>query len=202
MALPGLAVALLAAGRSTRFGAADKLAADLGGRALIGWAAEAGRTVEAAHHLLVAPAGVDWGSHAPGYRLVVNSRPEAGMAHSLGLAAAAAQEAGASALMVLLADMPFVTAEHLDAVLGQFATDGASAVFSCSPEGVAQPPALFPARAFADLQALEGDRGAQGLATGSALVNADARLLLDVDTPEDLAWARAMVTNTESKAPD
>ncbi|MCW2365751.1 molybdenum cofactor cytidylyltransferase [Sphingobium sp. B7D2B] len=202
MALPGLAVALLAAGRSTRFGTADKLAAELGGSALIGWAAEAGRTVKAAHHLLVAPAGVDWGSQAPGYRLVVNSRPEAGMAHSLGLAARAAQDVRASALLVLLADMPFVTAEHLDAVLGGAAADEASAVFSCSPDGVAQPPALFPARAFGDLQALKGDQGARSLATGSALVNADARLLLDIDTPEDLARARAMVANTESKAPD
>ncbi|MCW2350989.1 nucleotidyltransferase family protein [Sphingobium sp. B12D2B] len=202
MALPCLAVALLAAGRSTRFGTADKLAADLGGRALIVWAAKAGRTVEAAHHLLVAPAGVDWGSHAPGYRLVVNYRPEAGMAHSLGLAARAAQDVGASAMLVLLADMPFVTGKHLDAVLGRFATDRASAVFSCSPDGVAQPPALFPARAFGDLQALKGDRGARGLATGAALVSADARLLLDIDTPDDLARARAMVANTESKAPD
>ncbi|MBU0556989.1 MAG: NTP transferase domain-containing protein [Alphaproteobacteria bacterium] len=201
MAVPDLAVALLAAGRSTRFGTADKLRADLGGRPLIGWAAQAERSVEAAHHLLVAPAGVDWEALAPGYRLLVNVQPEAGMSHSLCLAAQAAQEAGAAALLVLLADMPFVTGTHLKAMLGRLATDEARAVFSCSPDGVAQPPALFPARDFGVLQALDGDRGARGLAAGAALVPADARLLLDVDTPGDLARARDMAETTGTDKP-
>src|SRR5690606_372676 len=104
---PGLAVALLAAGGSTRFGVADKLAANLGGRPLIGWAAAAGRALPADHHLLIASAGAPFDAAALGYRLIVNPRPEQGMAHSLHLAAQAAREAGAQALLILLADMPF-----------------------------------------------------------------------------------------------
>ncbi|MBT2185502.1 nucleotidyltransferase family protein [Sphingobium nicotianae] len=187
----GLAVALLAAGRSTRFGVADKLLAQLGDRPLIKWAADAGLSVGADHRFLVA--GDDFDADTLGYRLCPNPHPEHGMATSLRIAATAAREAGASALLILLADMPFVTAAHLARLVATFLRDSSAPVFSTAEGGTPQPPSLFPASLFAALQALEGDKGARSLAVGATLVVAGADALLDVDTPDDLDSARQSI---------
>jgi molybdenum cofactor cytidylyltransferase len=184
-----LAVALLAAGRSTRFGAADKLSADLGGRPLIAWAAAAGLRVDAAHHFMVAPADAAFIATAPGYQLLINPSPERGMASSLRIAAKAAQDAGAAALLILLADVPFVQTDHLRRLTSAGARPS-QAIFTRSPSGIAQPPALFPAAMFPHLLALEGDHGARALAHDALHIDADADQLLDIDREQDLAEAR------------
>lgn len=187
----GLAVALLAAGRSTRFGTADKLGALLGGRPLLAWAAQAGCAIEAEWRFVVA--GPDMRTDVPGYERLINAQPEQGLASSLRMAAGAAAEVGAGALLILLADMPFLEAEHLRRLVDVHREEPACAVFSVLPEGVPQPPALFPAELFGALRALEGDKGARGLAAGARLVEAGESSLFDVDTAEDLERARLLL---------
>jgi molybdenum cofactor cytidylyltransferase len=187
----GLAVALLAAGRSTRFGDSDKLGAPLGGRALIEWAAGAGRSVNAAQHFVVMGPDFPQQYCQAGYRQVVNNIPAEGLASSLRLAACYARESGASALLILLGDMPLVTADHLRRVLAL--SDPTRPVFSRIVGGAAQPPALFPSAMFPPLEGLSGDNGARGLARDAAFVEAPADSLIDVDTPEDLARCERLI---------
>jgi molybdenum cofactor cytidylyltransferase len=189
----GIAVALLAAGRSKRFGDTDKLSAPLGGKPLIDWAAEVGRTVNAAQHFVVTGAEAPQQERAAGYARLPNADAGEGMASSLRLAARHARETGASALLVLLGDMPFVRSAHLAALMAAFADDPSIAVFSHAPGGVPQPPAIFPTTLFPALEALSGDAGARPLARGAALVEAAADSLVDVDTPVDLALCARLI---------
>jgi len=186
-----IAVALLAAGRSTRFGESDKLAAELGDRTLIHWAAEAGLSVPARRWFLVA--GPDAGGDAEGYERLTNPAPTQGLGSSLRIAAAAAAQAGVDGLLILLADMPFIGKAHLGRLASAFGYDGTRPVFSLAPDMAAQPPALFPASLFEALQAIQGDKGARGFAEGASLVSTDPERLIDIDTPDDLARARALL---------
>ena len=188
-----LAVALIAAGRSARFGAADKLCAPLGGKSLIEWAAQAGRAIDAAQHFAVTAPDFP-PHHCPaGYALLRNPDAAEGMAASLRIAARHARGTGATALLVLLGDMPLVRPAHLAALIAAFADDPALPVFTRVPRGAPQPPALFPAALLPALEVLSGDAGARGLARGAAFVEADPEQLVDVDTEADLALCARLI---------
>ncbi len=188
-----LVVALLAAGRSSRFGAANKLAAPLAGKPLLQWAADAGLAVTAAQHLLVAPQDRDAISCPAGYALLRNPDAEEGMASSLRLAARHAREMEATALLVLLGDMPLVRGDHLAALLAAAAQDRARPVFSRAPGGVPQPPAVLPAALFPAMEALSGDKGARMFTPDAVMVEAPADSLIDVDRPADLARCARLI---------
>ena len=145
--------------------------------------------IYAEHHWLVEQAEAPLKSAVPGYERLANPQAALGMASSLKVAALAAQARGVDALLILLADMPFVSAAHLQALLAQSAAHPAQPVFSVTPDGVAQPPALFPATFLPALTALEGDKGARTLANGAILVECPADQLFDVDSTSDLAQA-------------
>jgi molybdenum cofactor cytidylyltransferase len=94
--------------------------------------------------------------------------------------------------VVCLGDMPFVRAEHVAALLGAFEASGGRAI--CAPrfDGRRGNPVLWPARCFAEMEALGGDAGARALLDAHAaevcyVPVADAGVVLDVDTPEALA---------------
>jgi len=96
--------------------------------------------------------------------------------------------AGAEGVMVLLADMPRVTAGHVAALAAAFRPDGI-----CVPvfQGRRGNPVLLARRYFAEIQGLTGDKGARGLIAEHAeavaeVVVADDGILIDVDTPEAL----------------
>ena len=168
---------------------ASKLDALLGGRPLVEWAAATGRGIDAEHHWLVEQADAPVQSAVQGYERLANTQAALGMASSLKIVALAAQERGVDALLILLADMPFVSTAHLRALLGQSAAHPAQPVFSVAPDGVAQPPALFPSTFLPALASLEGDKGARSLSLDAVLVECPADQLLDVDTVTDLAQA-------------
>ena len=128
-------------------------------------------------------------SAVPGYERLPNPQAALGMASSLKVAAFAAQGRGVDALLVLLADMPFVTAAHLRELLAQSAAHPARPVFSVGPDGIAQPPALFPSILLPALISLEGDKGARSLSQDAILVECPAAQLFDIDSAEDLAQA-------------
>ena len=193
VSVDGLVVALLAAGRSQRFGDADKLAAMLGGKSLIDWAADAGRVVDAAQHVVVTGRDVPQQIVPADYTQLRNPDATEGLSSSLRVAARHAREAKASALLVLLGDMPFVRPSHLSLLVATFNADPDTPVFSHAPGNAAQPPAILPAGLFPALEALGGDTGARSLARGAALVEAPADTLVDVDTPEDLALCTRLI---------
>lgn len=184
-------VALLAAGCGRRFGG-DKLDANCAGKPLGQWAVEA-----------IAAAGLDPGicvtgparprflESAQGWEQVVNPAPEAGLGFSLALAARHAEQAGNGALLVVLADMPLVAPAHLR-VLAACASPAATGWGEDRP-GV---PALLPANLLPQIAALSGDAGAARILNALpdlVLLSAPPGSLLDVDTPEDLARAEAVL---------
>jgi molybdenum cofactor cytidylyltransferase len=177
-------VALLAAGRAERFGG-GKLDAMLGARAVGAWALAAARGLGAP---VVVIAGETPLGFAAGADICVNTRASLGMGGSIALAAAQAKARGAARLLVMLADMPLVSVELLQALVAATPPSGAAA---CAYEdGAHGPPACFDAALFDRLIAMPPERGANAVLKGVAdlaLVQPRPGQLADVDRREDLA---------------
>lgn len=182
-------LALLAAGQSRRFGDRDKLTALLGDR-MLGLHA-AGTTADMPFVDKMVIGSPEHGCAAQwsdlGYQIIANDDAALGQATSVGLAAVHAIKAGAGALCIMLADMPFVTREHIDELIAAFAQSGGTV--ASARGGQAMPPAIFPSSAFQSLTVLEGDSGARRLLADARLIAGDDPVLMDIDSAEDLAQA-------------
>jgi len=183
------ALILLAAGRSARFGDADKLAADYLGKPLAYHVVTAFEDMPFAMRIAVAlETRLDFASR--GYDVIVNDAPDEGQSRSVGLGVSEAARRGVSAVLIALADMPRVTAAQLYRLIDE--ADDERAVVASSDGVKPSPPALFGAAHFDALMSLSGDRGARELiARGRHVVTSPAELI-DIDTPEDLAALRAL----------
>jgi molybdenum cofactor cytidylyltransferase len=180
---PGdVAVVLLAAGLSRRFGAADKLLAPLAGKPLIQHSLDLLARFAFGERLAVvrdgAPelAGLLSGA---GWRLVVNPAPERGKGSSLALGIGAIERMDAA--LIWLADMPVVPAAHVQALLEK---DGP--IVASRQDGVNQPPALFRKAHFPTLMECRDDAGPRALMRLAAGIDASSQDLHDVDREEDL----------------
>ncbi|MFV0623008.1 NTP transferase domain-containing protein [Sphingomonas sp. ac-8] len=182
------ALVLLAAGRSLRFGEADKLVEPFLDKPLAYHVVTALEAVP--FHCRVAVVchtSLDFASR--GYTVIENPTPEDGQASSVRLGVQAALDQGASAVLIALADMPRVTATHVYRLLDY--AEGPDAVIASSNGVHPTPPALFGANHFPELLRCCGDEGARALVRGGHHVITRADELLDIDTPEDLAALRA-----------
>lgn len=181
-----LAGVLLAAGASRRFGPDDKLLSTFEGRPLVTHAAEALRLVQPDLLVGVVRSG-QIADRLSGYHCVTPPETDPKQADSLRAGVAEAKARGATRVLVVLGDMPLVTPDLMQAVVARCTdTQPSAATNGARP----MPPACFPAASLDDLLALRGDRGAGALLKGlppSALVEASAEQLRDVDTPEELA---------------
>ncbi|MEN2787343.1 nucleotidyltransferase family protein [Sphingomonas qilianensis] len=184
------ALILLAAGRSQRFGAADKLAQEFLGQPLAFHVVTALESVPFLDRIVVKH-GTALDFAARGYRVIHNAQPEIGMSSSVKLGVACARDQGADAVMIALADMPRVTAAHVLRLLD--AADGRDAVVASSDGVKPCPPAVFAADRFDALLALHGDEGARAMIAGGKHVIAPTAELLDIDRPEDLERLRALL---------
>lgn len=183
---------ILAAGRSRRFGS-TKLLADLAGKPLVRHAAAAAFGAFGDNTLLVT--GHDALRVADAARgcfgaTVENPHHGDGMGTSLALAAGTLQDR-AGAIVVVLADQPFVPAAHLRELADTWngRSDEIVATRYGDTDGV---PALLPAGLFPMLQSLDGDAGARVLFTDPRFRVCHVPLAtasIDIDTPEDLAAA-------------
>lgn len=183
-----IAAILLAAGTSRRFGTDDKLLAPLAGEPLVLHAAR--RIVELAPGRRIAVCRDAGGTLAQrltelGFAIAVNPHPDRGLSRSLACGVAEAARGPAAAALICLADMPFVTAAHLQRLLARFDPDTAPVVASGDGEA-AMPPALFARAMFDRLCAGEGDRGGKVLLAGAAIIPASPGELRDIDRPGDL----------------
>jgi molybdenum cofactor cytidylyltransferase len=192
-----IAAVVLAAGRSTRMGAANKLTADIGGTPMGRRVAEAALASAAALVLVVTghQAGEVRAALA-GLRVtfVDNADYAAGLSASL-KAGVAAVPATAEAALVLLGDMPRVTSAHLDRLIAAFAAEEGAAIVVPTHAGRRGNPVVWPRTYFAEMLQLEGDAGAKRLMAAHASrvrevdLGTDA-ILVDVDTPDALAAVR------------
>jgi CTP:molybdopterin cytidylyltransferase MocA len=173
------AVAVLAAGLGTRFGG-NKLEAMCAGKPLGRWAVEAAEAAGLGRGMIVTgPEGV---SFADGWARLANPAPDEGLGSSLALAARLALMGGEEALLVLLADMPLVSADYLREL-----ADQAAPAATRYPKGHAGVPALLDRGLMELASRFTGDHGAGPLLKEATLLDPPARMLRDVDTPEDLA---------------
>lgn len=199
----GWSALILAAGAGRRFGASGnangsggKLLADLGGAPVIRRVAERVAAAGFAEVLVVTGAeGAALRASLQGLSCRTITAPDwaEGMAASLraGIAALHPEAAG---VCVFLGDMPLVPA----GLCASLAASAQGAGYAARPRCAGQPghPVAFARAAFADLLALQGDAGATALlkarpASVAYVETADRGVLLDIDTPGDLASAAA-----------
>lgn len=185
--MSGLAVAILAAGRSARFGAEDKLAALFRGKPLGLHTAEALTGLEFGHRWVIVrtadhPCAPGW--TWAGFETVVNADAAQGMGASLRCAAERAKEAGAEGLMVCLADMPLVPSAHFSALVQAWTERGG--LVASQDGALVSPPAIFSREQFGALSSLTGDQGAKPLLKTAYRVTSPRGALVDVDDPETL----------------
>ena len=191
----GLLVAVLAAGRASRFGG-GKLDADLGGRPVGQWVLDAVAAAGLAPGVIVVPAAVPgFADAAPGWGLLPNPRAAAGLGTSVSAAAQEAARRGAARLLVLLADMPLLDPGHVRALF-----ESAAPAATRYPRDTPGVPVVLPADLFPELAGITGDRGAAAVLRGRAdvtLVDPPPGMLADIDRPEDLA-----ALNPPARSPD
>lgn len=192
--VPNACTAVLAAGASTRMGTC-KLTRPFAGSTLLERALRAARGCAAAETVVVTGAyrdAVARSAQELGAREAFNPSWECGQSTSVRTAARFAAARGYDLLLVMVADQPYVKAAHLDALLRAYATGGAHA---CVTQGAQRRgnPCLFDRTCFRLLEELEGDEGARSMLRAHpelavrAVPAADARVLDDVDTPDELA---------------
>lgn len=187
MAQPNIALVLLAAGASSRFGG-RKLECSLGGD-MVGLVT-ARRLVAlpfAARIAICNSADVRLaeGFKHLGFSIVANDDVTAGMSGSIALAAATAAKLEVDALLIVLADMPNISVSHIQAMIDIHRAGAGRVATICA--GTISPPALFASADFAALGALSGQAGARAMLSRATLVEAEEWAVADIDTREDLA---------------
>lgn len=120
--------------------------------------------------------------------VVVNENYESGIGGSIAVAARACRP-GASALLLLLADQPLVTAKHLLALIDAWSGSD-NEIVATAFDDAQGPPVLLPRGTFDDLCQLSGDTGARALFRDKRFSLKSVRFEpagVDIDTPADLA---------------
>ncbi len=177
------ALLLLAAGRGTRFGG-GKLAARLEGKFLARHAVDNLSDLPFTRRIAVCSAETP---NLPGFERIALQPAGAPLSRSIGVGIAAL--ANEDAVLIALADMPLVPASHFETLLTRF--DGDRTGTRVGNQTMV--PAIFGARHFPALMALSGDKGAGAMLRDAPAVELEPSLALDVDTPEDLHRASALL---------
>lgn len=182
--------AILAAGGASRFGS-TKQAAKLEGIPLVRKAIETAADICGDRVVTVIGHGAETVLAAvaatPGF-IVVNEHYEKGLGTSIAVAARTCRKY-ADAILLLLADQPLITAEHLQALIDNWSGVDDEIVATAFANTMG-PPVLFPSGSFSALTALTGDQGAREILRDSRFsiktVGFEAAAV-DIDTPADLA---------------
>ncbi|WP_375404361.1 NTP transferase domain-containing protein [uncultured Sphingomonas sp.] len=182
---------LLAAGRSERFSdVGSKLDEEFLGKPL---GLHVAVTLEdmpfQERIVIVRTCGIDYARHR--FTLLRNDDPVGDIASSIRRGVACANERGADAVLLALADMPRVTAAHIRRMF-DVAID-THALVSSSNGIDTSPPALFGSEHFDHLMTIEGDRGPREMVRGGRHVVTAPAELIDVDTREELEQLRALI---------
>jgi molybdenum cofactor cytidylyltransferase len=202
-ATPSVAGIVLAAGSSTRMGR-NKLLLDLGGETVVRRAVRS--ALEARLDPMIAVLGHDAervSAELDGLacRTVLNLDHAKGVGTSIRAGARAA--AGAPALIVILADMPLVTASMFETLVERYRASGAPIVASRYGD-VEAPPNLFDRSLFAELVATDDERGARPVIRrhecNAVFVSWPKESLRDLDVAEDYEKIRAQLSGTPGRS--
>jgi molybdenum cofactor cytidylyltransferase len=188
------AAVVLAAGRGTRMIGASKLLAEIDGKPIIRRSVEAAIASSAGRVIVVTghdAKAVGDALHGLDILAVHNPDYAQGLSTSLRRGIAGVP-AAMDAALVMLGDMPFVTPQLIDALSAAQERSPEALIVVPNCNGQRGKPVLWHRSLFAELQAVEGDRGARDLFARHArrlaeLPTADDAVLIDIDTAEDLA---------------
>jgi molybdenum cofactor cytidylyltransferase len=194
---------VLAAGQSSRFRAAGgasatKLVEKLCGEPIVRMTAKAALASKARPVVVVtghARTSVEAALAGLGAGIVFNPEFSTGLASSLkaGLCATPPDVAG---VLILLGDMPWIEARLIDALIDAFLANEGALAAAPKRGGRRGNPVLLGRGLFEATMRLEGDEGARRLISSlgaGELIEveaADAGVIVDIDTPDDLAAAR------------
>jgi len=186
---PKVAVVVLAAGQSRRMGRINKLVETLGSKPLVAWPVDAALASRAVEVVVVTgnePARVEQALVGRDVRLVHNALFADGLASSLktGIQSLGSDVDGA---LILLGDMPRLTAQHLDRLIAAFEPEAQTTIVVPTVDGKRGNPVLWGRRHFEAIMALEGDVGARHLIGENAaeiceVAMEDDAPLIDIDT--------------------
>ena len=202
-----IALLMLASGASSRFEDGDKLLASLNGQPVISHVTQAVDGIEAnARYAVIG--SQDSGRRAilkdAGWYPLTNPNPSAGLASSLTIGVSKVMEdPQAKAVVILLADMPFVPRAHI-CQLARACTGTTQAVMSMVGARLT-PPALFTRTVFDQMMSLKGDRGARQLFDGledKAVVPLATQHAIDIDTIEELSTATTIAERSDNRRLD
>jgi len=199
---PRIFAVVLAAGRSQRFGSTKQLQ-KIDGEAMVRKAAALARAVCAENTLLIA--GHDWvnvvaAAGGQCHFISLNEKFVDGIGSSIACAARSLANT-ADALLVMLADQPLISADHLKALLHAWSGDD-DEIVATAFAGVRGPPILMPRAAFPSLAELGGDAGARKFLDDPkyrvATVWFDPAAV-DIDLPEDLSRLAQAADDRDSR---
>ena len=188
-----VATVLLAAGRSSRMGEGGrhKLLAEFEGEPLVRRSARI--AIEAGAGEVIVVTGhraSEIADSLKGLPVACVDNPDyaSGMASSLKVGFAAANAGGADAVLVMLADMPGVSAGDLHALVSAFRASAGRSIVRAVADGKRGNPVILPRSTFEAIKSLEGDIGARPIIETAGLPIVDVEIgvaaRLDVDTPE------------------
>jgi len=195
-----VAAVVLAAGRSTRMGAVNKMLAEIGGKPLVRIAAEQAIASRAKPVIVVTGHErdkVEATLKGLPVRLVHNSDFLEGLGSSVKAGISAVPD-DADAAIICLGDMPQVDAALIDRLISAFDPDRGALVVVPSIDGRRGNPVVWSRRFFHDLMSIQGDIGARHLignyaeAVVEVPVTGEAALT-DVDTPESLSTVKTEI---------
>ncbi len=188
-----VAIILLAAGKASRMGVGgpSKLLAEFAGVPLVRRSAE--RAVSSGANSVTVVTGYrheEIKAALFGLDLDLAHKPDfaSGMASSQKRGFGAPKPRRADGVLVMLADMPNVTAGDLTILIEAFRSAGGQAIMRAASQGKRGNPVILPRSLHEEVKRLEGDVGARQLidSCGLAVIDVDIgdAAYLDVDTPK------------------
>jgi len=189
---------MLAAGRASRMGkdGPHKLLAEFDGKPLVRRSAETLLASRASPVVTVTGHRRDEIETAlSGLAVTSQFNPDyaSGMASSLVSGLSVADLSAKDGVLVMLADMPGISAEHIDLLIKAFREAGGGVVVRSVSDGKRGNPIILPRLAYDAVLRLEGDVGARAIIESSGLSVIDVDIgpaaHLDVDTPEAVTAA-------------
>jgi len=186
-----IAAIVLAAGKSSRMGR-NKLLLDWNGKPIVAHVLEKLAGIGFAETIVVT------GHQAAKVKSALGERPDLKVIeardHATGMAASLkaglrALSPSSDAALVILGDMPQISAELLERLIAAYQPLEGRAIVLPVADGKRGNPVLFDRRFFAEMLQLEGDVGARHIIGGNAELVAEVpapahEIFVDVDTPE------------------
>lgn len=199
-------IIVLAAGQSKRMRGRDKLLEDIDGTPLLRHQAHKARcATRGPVFVALPPDSKDRHAALKGCDVTCVPIPDAASGMSASLKGALQHlPADAKAVMILLADLPDLTAEDLARVFSEVDLESDTLIWrGTTADGAPGHPIVFAASLFDKLRSITGDNGAAEVVRANRNLThhvslPDAHALRDLDTPEDWAEWR----NSENRSPE